>query len=230
MGTVGRAGPGWFFWTRVSSALPHDLHWQHLGLLHQLSCFQGPVHAADNNSHVRVFNEAVVPQESNLILLQAEEEKQHFNIQKLLFRFQIAADLTMERYALVFGANSFGALALQTIITSVVVDSRGLGLGIIPQVSSLNRKMPSYIFSSVSMPTHHQKHYAFFCSSQYMPATSHSSLLSFHFGDCLPFGQHREEAKTPSLQRKQNLQTLLNTDSEIKERDAEILFNWPPFF
>ncbi|KAK5929004.1 hypothetical protein CgunFtcFv8_010275 [Champsocephalus gunnari] len=47
--------------------------------------------------------------------------------------FQIAADLTMERYALVFGANNFGALALQTIITSVVVDSRGLGLGIIPQ-------------------------------------------------------------------------------------------------
>ncbi|XP_010768798.1 thiamine transporter 2-like, partial [Notothenia coriiceps] len=47
--------------------------------------------------------------------------------------YQIAADLTMERYALVFGANNFGALALQTIITSVVVDSRGLGLGIIPQ-------------------------------------------------------------------------------------------------
>lgn len=41
----------------------------------------------------------------------------------------------MERYALVFGANNFGALALQTIITSVVVDSGGLGLAIIPQVS-----------------------------------------------------------------------------------------------
>lgn len=40
----------------------------------------------------------------------------------------------MERYALVFGANTFGALALQTIITSVVVDSGGLGLAIIPQV------------------------------------------------------------------------------------------------
>ncbi|XP_060902283.1 thiamine transporter 1 [Labrus mixtus] len=47
--------------------------------------------------------------------------------------YQIAADLSMERYALVFGANNFGALALQTIITSVVVDSRGLGLSIIPQ-------------------------------------------------------------------------------------------------
>ncbi|XP_022604220.1 thiamine transporter 1-like [Seriola dumerili] len=47
--------------------------------------------------------------------------------------YQIAADLTMERYALVFGANNFGALVLQTIITSVVVDSGGLGLAIIPQ-------------------------------------------------------------------------------------------------
>jgi hypothetical protein len=41
----------------------------------------------------------------------------------------------MERYALIFGANNFGALVLQTIVTSVVVDGRGLGLGIIPQVS-----------------------------------------------------------------------------------------------
>lgn len=41
----------------------------------------------------------------------------------------------MERYALVFGANNFVALALQTIITSVVVDATGLGLPIIPQVS-----------------------------------------------------------------------------------------------
>lgn len=47
----------------------------------------------------------------------------------------------MERYALVFGANNFGALALQTIITSVVVDSRGLGLGIISQVSRLIGEM-----------------------------------------------------------------------------------------
>uniref|UniRef100_A0A3B5LYU7 Solute carrier family 19 member 3a n=1 Tax=Xiphophorus couchianus TaxID=32473 RepID=A0A3B5LYU7_9TELE len=47
--------------------------------------------------------------------------------------YQIAADLSMERYALVFGANNFGALLLQTIITSVVVDSGALGLPIIPQ-------------------------------------------------------------------------------------------------
>lgn len=47
----------------------------------------------------------------------------------------------MERYTLVFGANNFGALVLQTIITSVVVDGKGLSLDIITQVSSLIIKM-----------------------------------------------------------------------------------------
>ncbi|XP_051965854.1 thiamine transporter 1 [Xyrauchen texanus] len=47
--------------------------------------------------------------------------------------FQIAAGLNMERYALVFGANTFCALVFQTILTSVVVDSRGLGLDIVTQ-------------------------------------------------------------------------------------------------
>ncbi|NXH12207.1 S19A3 protein, partial [Bucco capensis] len=44
--------------------------------------------------------------------------------------FQIAVTLTMERYALVFGFNNFIALLIQTILTLVVVDSRGLGLDI----------------------------------------------------------------------------------------------------
>lgn len=52
----------------------------------------------------------------------------------MFHRFQIAAGLNMERYALVFGANTFGALVLQTIITSVVVDSSGLGVDIVTQV------------------------------------------------------------------------------------------------
>ncbi|XP_068441390.1 thiamine transporter 1 [Clinocottus analis] len=47
--------------------------------------------------------------------------------------YQIATDLSMERYALVFGANTFGALVLQTIMTSIVVDSGGLGLDVIAQ-------------------------------------------------------------------------------------------------
>ncbi|TRY58990.1 hypothetical protein DNTS_030891 [Danionella cerebrum] len=49
----------------------------------------------------------------------------------------IAAGLNMERYALVFGANTFCALVLQTIITSVVVDQRGLGLDIVTQQVAL---------------------------------------------------------------------------------------------
>ncbi|XP_030072736.1 thiamine transporter 2 isoform X1 [Microcaecilia unicolor] len=47
--------------------------------------------------------------------------------------FQIAVNLSMERYALMFGVNTFVALALQTILTVIVVDSKGLNLGIIPQ-------------------------------------------------------------------------------------------------
>ncbi|XP_007893727.1 thiamine transporter 2 isoform X1 [Callorhinchus milii] len=47
--------------------------------------------------------------------------------------FQIASNMSMERYALLFGINTFIALALQTILTVIVVDSRGLGLDIITQ-------------------------------------------------------------------------------------------------
>ncbi|XP_064413343.1 thiamine transporter 1 [Latimeria chalumnae] len=47
--------------------------------------------------------------------------------------YQIAANLSMERYALVFGVNTFLALLLQTAITLIVVDSSGLGLDIFSQ-------------------------------------------------------------------------------------------------
>ncbi|KFQ34924.1 Thiamine transporter 2, partial [Merops nubicus] len=47
--------------------------------------------------------------------------------------FQIAVTLSVERYALVFGFNNFMALLIQTILTAVVVDSRGLGLDIATQ-------------------------------------------------------------------------------------------------
>uniref|UniRef100_A0A4W5KKS4 Solute carrier family 19 member 2 n=1 Tax=Hucho hucho TaxID=62062 RepID=A0A4W5KKS4_9TELE len=47
--------------------------------------------------------------------------------------YQIAANLSMQRYALVFGVNTFIALLLQTLLTVVVVDSVGLGLDIFPQ-------------------------------------------------------------------------------------------------
>ncbi|KAJ8397287.1 hypothetical protein AAFF_G00441210 [Aldrovandia affinis] len=42
----------------------------------------------------------------------------------------------MERYALIFGVNTFGAMVLQTVLTAVVVDGRGLGLDIVPQVGT----------------------------------------------------------------------------------------------
>nr|XP_045223748.1 thiamine transporter 2 isoform X4 [Macaca fascicularis] len=44
--------------------------------------------------------------------------------------FQIAVNLSVERYALVFGINTFIALVIQTIITVIVVDQRGLNLPI----------------------------------------------------------------------------------------------------
>ncbi|XP_078060239.1 thiamine transporter 2-like [Mustelus asterias] len=47
--------------------------------------------------------------------------------------FNIASNLCMERYALMFGVNNCMALILQTILTIIVVDSRGLGLDIIMQ-------------------------------------------------------------------------------------------------
>lgn len=44
--------------------------------------------------------------------------------------FQIAASLSMQRYALVFGVDTFVALLLQSLLTVVVVDSAGLGLDV----------------------------------------------------------------------------------------------------
>ncbi|KAI2663398.1 thiamine transporter 1 [Labeo rohita] len=47
--------------------------------------------------------------------------------------YQIAANLSMKRYALVFGVNTFIALFLETLLTVIVVDSAGLGLDIFVQ-------------------------------------------------------------------------------------------------
>ncbi|XP_057693945.1 solute carrier family 19 member 3b [Corythoichthys intestinalis] len=47
--------------------------------------------------------------------------------------FQIAANLSMECYALTFGINTFVALSLQTIMTIIVVDGTTLGLDIVTQ-------------------------------------------------------------------------------------------------
>lgn len=50
------------------------------------------------------------------------------------YRYQIAANLSMKRYALVFGVNTFIALLLQTLLTVIVVDNSGLGLDTLQQV------------------------------------------------------------------------------------------------
>lgn len=55
--------------------------------------------------------------------------------------YQIAASLSMQRYALVFGVNTFAALLLQTVLTVVVVDTAGLGLDIFTQARK-KRPMP----------------------------------------------------------------------------------------
>ncbi|XP_009949546.1 PREDICTED: folate transporter 1 [Leptosomus discolor] len=47
--------------------------------------------------------------------------------------FQIAASLSKELCALVFGVNTFCATVLKTIITIIVADKRGLGLPVHPQ-------------------------------------------------------------------------------------------------
>lgn len=47
----------------------------------------------------------------------------------------------MQRYALVFGVNTFVALLLQTVLTVVVVDTAGLGLDIFTQARK-KRPMP----------------------------------------------------------------------------------------
>ncbi|XP_061683388.1 thiamine transporter 1-like [Syngnathoides biaculeatus] len=47
--------------------------------------------------------------------------------------FQIAANLSMECYALTFGINTFVALSLQTVMTLIVVDGATLGLDIVTQ-------------------------------------------------------------------------------------------------
>ena len=50
------------------------------------------------------------------------------------FSLQIARHVEMTRFALVFGINMFASLLLQTILTSIVVDKRGLNLPVLTQV------------------------------------------------------------------------------------------------
>ena len=51
------------------------------------------------------------------------------------FSFEIASNISQDSYGLVFGFNTFLALAFQTVLTFVVADSAGLGLPPRDQVS-----------------------------------------------------------------------------------------------
>uniref|UniRef100_A0A3Q4H5Z2 Solute carrier family 19 member 2 n=1 Tax=Neolamprologus brichardi TaxID=32507 RepID=A0A3Q4H5Z2_NEOBR len=57
----------------------------------------------------------------------------HLCYSRVSLRYQVAASLNMQRYALVFGVNSFVALLLQSLLTLVVVDSSVLGLKVFTQ-------------------------------------------------------------------------------------------------
>lgn len=163
MGALGGAVAGDLLRPGLRRPLPHDLHLQHLAVLCRLRALQVPLHVADHHRHVRkVHFQHLVQADTtndnqlhllNLHLLHLFHRLLHLLLNLLLLfhpcRYQIAVDLSMERYALVFGANNFVALVLQTIITSVVVDNTGLALPIIPQVSSCEN-------DSVSQSVNHQ--------------------------------------------------------------------------
>ena len=50
-----------------------------------------------------------------------------------MHRYQLAVGLNTRRFALVFGVNTFAALALNTIFTVVLIDKAGLQLDVITQ-------------------------------------------------------------------------------------------------
>lgn len=125
---VGRAGAGGAVLSHGGVRVPDGQAGEHLGVLRRLRSLQGRLHAAHHHGNVSVLG-----------LLPASLARQAFSVWTLRvemfpFSFQIAANLSVQRYALVFGVNTFGALLLQTLLTLVVVDSAGLGLDINTQV------------------------------------------------------------------------------------------------
>ncbi|XP_058155980.1 thiamine transporter 2 isoform X2 [Dasypus novemcinctus] len=64
--------------------------------------------------------------------------------------FQIAVNLSMERYALVFGINTFIALVIQTIMTVIVVDNQGLGLPVSVQMKNHRERIGGLLFRGLS--------------------------------------------------------------------------------
>jgi len=49
---------------------------------------------------------------------------------QLVRRFQLAVGLTTQRFALVFGVNTFAAVALNTVLTIILIDRAGFALDV----------------------------------------------------------------------------------------------------
>jgi hypothetical protein len=59
-----------------------------------------------------------------------------------IYSAEIAKHLNENSYGLIFGVNTFIALVLQSILTVIVVDERGLALDTRTQVSNVSCKNP----------------------------------------------------------------------------------------
>ncbi|NXE56650.1 S19A1 protein, partial [Casuarius casuarius] len=76
--------------------------------------------------------------------------------------FRIAASLSKELCALVFGVNTFFATVLKTIITIIVADKRGLGLSVHPQFyvyfGYFALLAVAYLLAAVGVGIQHSRH------------------------------------------------------------------------
>ncbi len=64
-------------------------------------------------------------------------------------RTQLALNVNHESYAFIFGFNTFIALVMQSILTLVVADQRGLDLGVRTQVSNCMSSRGRLLYSKI---------------------------------------------------------------------------------
>ena len=84
----------------------------------------------------RGSNLCISMKQSKQVIWQAKQSEICFKYSLIAFlsRWQTAKYLPKQRYGFVFGVNMFGALLVETILTAIVVDKNGLGVGIRTQV------------------------------------------------------------------------------------------------
>ena len=69
---------------------------------------------------------------------------------------EVDRNVGMSRFALVFGCNMFAALLLQTILTVIVVDEKGLNLDVKIQVVCVTLKAPTVIKVKLLLSSYEQ--------------------------------------------------------------------------